>query len=53
MKKIWADRLTTIFAQQGNYATDPQILARYAHGDVQVASIGDLVRYKFADLVRQ
>ena len=53
MKKIWADRLTTIFAQQGHYATDPQILAQYAHGDLQLASIGDLVRYKFADLVRQ
>jgi hypothetical protein len=26
-------------------------LAQYAHGDLQVASIGDLVRYKFADLV--
>ena len=53
MKKIWADRLTAIFAQQGHYATDPQILARYAHGDLQLASIGDLVRCKFADLVRQ
>jgi hypothetical protein len=53
MKKIWADRLTAIFAQQGHYATDPQILAQYAHGDLQLAGIGDLVRYKFADLVRQ
>jgi hypothetical protein len=53
MKKTWADRLTTIFAQQGHYATDPQILAQYAHGDLQLASIGDLVRYEFADLVRQ
>ena len=31
----------------------PQILAQYVHGDLQVASIGDLVGYKFADLVRQ
>jgi FMN phosphatase YigB (HAD superfamily) len=53
MKKIWGDRLTAIFAQQGHYATDPQILAQYAHGDLQLASIGDLVRYKFPDLVRQ
>ena len=53
MKKIWADRLTTIFVQQGHYATDPQILAQYPHGDLQVANIGDLVRCKPADLVRQ
>ena len=53
MKKIWADRLTTIFAQQGHYGTDPQSLAQYAHGDLQLAGIGDLVRYKFADLVQQ
>ena len=53
MKKIWGDRLTTIFAQQGHYATDPQILAQYPHGDLQLANIGDLVRYELADLVRQ
>ena len=38
MKKIWGDRLTTIFAQQGHYATDPDILAQYPHGDLQLAS---------------
>ena len=27
MKKIWGDRLTSIFPQQGHYATDPEILA--------------------------
>ena len=37
MKKIWGDRLTTIFPQQGHYATDPQILAQYPHGDLQLA----------------
>ena len=50
MKKIWGDRLTTVFAQQGRYATDPEILATYGHGDIQVARIGDLVNYNPADL---
>ena len=53
MKKIWGDRLTTIFPQQGHYATDPQILAQYPHGDLQLDNIGDLVRYGLAGLVRQ
>ena len=53
MKKIWGDRLTTIFPQQGHYATDPQILAQYPHGDLQLDSIGDLIRYGLADLVRR
>ncbi len=53
MKKIWGDRLTTIFPRQGHYATDPEILARYPHGDVQLDRIGDLVNHELADLVRQ
>jgi FMN phosphatase YigB (HAD superfamily) len=52
MKRTWGDRLTTVFPQQGHYATDPQILARYPHGDIQLARIGDLVNYSVADLVK-
>jgi FMN phosphatase YigB (HAD superfamily) len=53
MKRVWGDRLTTIFPQQGRYAVDPDILARYPHGDVQLARIGDLVRHDLADLVQR
>ena len=53
MKKVWGDRLTTVFPQQGHYATDPQILAQYPHGDFQLAHIGDLVKYELADLVKR
>lgn len=52
MKQTWGDRLTTVFAQQGRYAHDPEILAQYPHGDVQLPRIGDLVRYDLADLVK-
>ena len=45
MKRIWSDRLTTIFARQGHYATDPETLAQYPHGDVQLDRIGDLVHH--------
>jgi hypothetical protein len=53
MKGVWGDRLTTIFPQQGRYAVDPDVLARYPHGDVQLAHIGDLVHHDLADLVRR
>jgi FMN phosphatase YigB (HAD superfamily) len=52
MKKIWGERLTTIFPQQGHYATDPKALAQYPHGDIQLAHIGDLVNYDRTDLMR-
>ena len=53
MKKIWGDRLTTVFPKQGHYAVDPEILAQYPHGDVQLDRIGDLVKLDLPDLVKQ
>jgi hypothetical protein len=40
-----------VFPQQGHYATDPEILAQYPHGDIQLSRIGDLVNYDISDLV--
>ena len=42
-----------VFAQQGRYAADPEILARYPHGDFQIAHIGDLVNYSPVDLSKR
>lgn len=53
MKRFWGDRLTTVFARQGRYAADPEALAKYPHGDVQLGRIGDLRRYEISDLVQQ
>jgi FMN phosphatase YigB (HAD superfamily) len=53
VKKIWGDRVTTVFPQQGHYATDPEILAKYPHGDIQLDRIGDLVKHDLADLVKR
>jgi FMN phosphatase YigB (HAD superfamily) len=53
MKKIWGDRLTAVFPRQGHYAVDPEILAAYPHGDIQLDRIGDLVKYDLADLATQ
>jgi FMN phosphatase YigB (HAD superfamily) len=39
MKKVWGNRLTTIFPRQGHYALDPH----YPSADLTVERIGDLV----------
>jgi FMN phosphatase YigB (HAD superfamily) len=43
MKAVMQRRLTTVFARQGHYALDPQILAAYPPADLTVERIGDLL----------
>jgi len=43
MKRIWGDRLTTIFPRQGHYALDPKNVSSYPPADLTVERIGDLV----------
>lgn len=42
MKATWGERLVTIFARQGHYALDPEIVAAYPGADVTVERIADL-----------
>lgn len=49
IKQAWGDRVTTVFPRQGHYATDPETLARYPHGDRDVQRIGDLLAWQRAD----
>lgn len=51
MKKIWGDRLTTVFPRQGHYAHNPKILASYPPADLSIERIGDLVNYDLDALV--
>jgi FMN phosphatase YigB (HAD superfamily) len=44
VKKIWGERVTTVFPRQGHYALDPKILATYPPADVTVERIGDLLQ---------
>jgi hypothetical protein len=53
MKKIWGDRVTTVFPRQGHYATDPEILAQYPHGDIQLDRIADLVNHDLSDIEKR
>ncbi len=43
VKKVWGDRVVTVFPKQGHYANDPKALAAYPPADVALDRIGDLV----------
>jgi len=45
MKKVWRDRLTTVFPHQGHYALDSKAIATYPPADLTIERIGDLVNY--------
>jgi len=51
-KKIWGDRVTTIFPKQGHYALDPAVLTQFPPADVELAAIGDLVKFDLKQLVK-
>jgi FMN phosphatase YigB (HAD superfamily) len=44
IKKVWGERVTTVFPRQGHYAHDPRLLAEYPPADVSVDRIGDILR---------
>ena len=52
MKAIMERRLTTVFARQGHYALDPQIVATYPAADLAIERIGDLLGYDFPAWMR-
>jgi FMN phosphatase YigB (HAD superfamily) len=45
MKRIWGDRLTTVWPLQGHYALNPKAIATYPPADLTIERIGDLVNY--------
>jgi FMN phosphatase YigB (HAD superfamily) len=48
-KKVWGNRLTTVFPRQGHYAAAPDV-AKYPRADVTIERIGDLVGYDIGAL---
>jgi FMN phosphatase YigB (HAD superfamily) len=53
IKRVWGDRVTTVFPRQGHYAADPAILAEYPPADVAVDRIGDLLEHDLTQLARR
>ena len=42
MKRVWRERLTTVFVRQGHYAHDPATSRELPAADVTIERIGDL-----------
>jgi len=45
VKKIWGNRVTTVFVKQGHYAHDPEILSEFPPADIELARIQDLINH--------
>jgi FMN phosphatase YigB (HAD superfamily) len=43
IKKVWGERVVTVFARQGHYALDPAALDRYPAADVTIERIDELL----------
>lgn len=43
VKKVWGERVTTVFPRQGHYALDPAEIAKYPAPDVAIDRIGALL----------
>jgi FMN phosphatase YigB (HAD superfamily) len=52
VKKIWADRVTTVYVKQGHYARELQDRAVSPPPDIEIEQIGDLMRCNFLTSLR-
>ena len=53
IKRVWGDRVTTVFPRQGHYATDRAVLAEFPPADITVEHIGDLLGHDLAALAKR
>src|SRR3984893_12623960 len=53
VKKIWGERVTTVFPKQGHYALDPKALAEYPTADIELGKIGDLLKCDLAAFLKK
>jgi FMN phosphatase YigB (HAD superfamily) len=49
MKKVWGERLTTVFVRQGHYAADPSQVDPYPPADVTVERIDQVANLSLVD----
>jgi len=47
VKKIWNERVTTVFVRQGHYALDEKAISAYPRADLTIERIGDLIELPF------
>jgi len=51
VKRVWGDRVTTVFPRQGHYALDPAAGTFRPVPDLTVERVGELLHYDLADLL--
>lgn len=51
IKQVWGERVTTVFPEQGHYALDPGIIAKYPPADISIKRIGDLLNFDLPALL--
>jgi hypothetical protein len=51
IKKVWQNRLTTVFPRQGHYALDPKVLSAYPPADITIDRIVNLLDYDLGKLL--
>jgi len=50
VKRVWGERVTTVFPRQGQYAHDAKVISALPAADVTIEHIGDLLDYDLARL---
>lgn len=53
MKRVWQERLTTIFVRQGHYALDPKVVAAQPAADFTIAHIGEMADLDLSPLIQR
>jgi len=51
IKKVWRDRVTTVFPRQGHYAHDSEVLSTHPAADITVEGIGEVLSYDLPALL--
>ncbi|MFO0879545.1 MAG: hypothetical protein U0840_19545 [Gemmataceae bacterium] len=51
VKKVWGARVTTILPRQGSYAQDPSVRGAFPPPDIEIARIGEMLKFRREDLV--
>jgi hypothetical protein len=53
VKTAWGDGVTTVFPKQGHYACDPAEVCKYPHADIDLDTIGDLLRHELSSFLKK
>lgn len=52
IKKVWGEKVTTVFPRQGHYAFDEREIAKYPAADITVERIGDLLQIDWSEIIK-